>query len=96
MTVCILTVQALTLARKVVIVPGYGLAVASAQATVADLVATLRKNGVDVSFAIHPVVSTHIYWQACRMLSCNLQSCKLPSAMYRPKSKPLLRAGLTC
>lgn len=28
--------------------PGYGLAVASAQATVADLVATLRKNGVDV------------------------------------------------
>ncbi len=40
--------QALTLAKKVIIVPGYGLAVASAQATVADLVATLRKNGVDV------------------------------------------------
>jgi NAD(P) transhydrogenase len=47
--------EALTLARKVIIVPGYGLAVASAQATVADLVATLRKNGVDVKFGIHPV-----------------------------------------
>lgn len=47
--------EALTLARKVVIVPGYGLAVASAQAIVADLVATLRKHGVEVTFAIHPV-----------------------------------------
>ncbi len=48
--------QALTLAKKVVIVPGYGLAVAGAQATVADLVSTLRANGVSVKFAIHPVV----------------------------------------
>lgn len=46
--------QALTLAKRVIIVPGYGLAVASAQSTVADLVASLRKNGVDVKFGIHP------------------------------------------
>ena len=45
--------QALTLAKKVIIVPGYGLAVASAQATVADLVSSLRKNGVDVKWALH-------------------------------------------
>ena len=45
--------QALTLAKKVIIVPCYGLAVASAQATVADLVSSLRKNGVDVKWALH-------------------------------------------
>lgn len=49
------TTEALTLARKVVIVPGYGLAVAGAQYAIADLVKTLVKEGVDVKFAIHPV-----------------------------------------
>lgn len=48
--------DALTSAKKVTIVPGYGLAVASAQYAVADLVKTLREKGdVDVRFAIHPV-----------------------------------------
>jgi H+-translocating NAD(P) transhydrogenase len=48
--------DALTSARKVTIVPGYGLAVASAQYAVADMVKTLREKGnVDVRFAIHPV-----------------------------------------
>ena len=42
-------------AKKVVIVPGYGLAVAKAQYAVADMVKKLRDSGVDVSFAIHPV-----------------------------------------
>jgi NAD/NADP transhydrogenase beta subunit len=50
---CCAGMQALTLAKKVIIVPGYGLAVASAQATVADLVSSLRKNGVDVKWALH-------------------------------------------
>lgn len=45
----------LTSARKVIIVPGYGLAVAKAQYAVADMVKKLRDNGVDVTFAIHPV-----------------------------------------
>jgi NAD(P) transhydrogenase len=45
----------LTGAKKVVIVPGYGLAVAKAQYAVADMVKRLRDAGVDVSFAIHPV-----------------------------------------
>lgn len=49
------TVEALTTASKVVIVPGYGLAVANAQYAVAELVKTLKAKGVDVSFAIHPV-----------------------------------------
>ncbi len=42
-------------ARNVVIVPGYGMAVSRAQATVKELTTTLREKGVTVRFAIHPV-----------------------------------------
>lgn len=42
------TVEALTTARKVIIVPGYGLAVASAQYAIAELVKMLKEKGVDV------------------------------------------------
>lgn len=42
-------------ASKVVITPGYGMAVAQAQYPVAELTAKLRERGVDVSFGIHPV-----------------------------------------
>ncbi|MGO4491051.1 NAD(P)(+) transhydrogenase (Re/Si-specific) subunit beta [Arthrobacter sp. 2YAF22_2] len=42
-------------AQRVVIVPGYGLAVAQGQHTVAELAAALTARGVDVVFAIHPV-----------------------------------------
>jgi NAD(P) transhydrogenase len=42
-------------AKSVVIVPGYGLAVAGAQYAVADIVAKLKANGCNVRFAIHPV-----------------------------------------
>ncbi|HEU4642081.1 MAG TPA: NAD(P)(+) transhydrogenase (Re/Si-specific) subunit beta [Gemmatimonadaceae bacterium] len=46
---------ALAYARNVVIVPGYGLAVAEAQHTVRELAQELEKRGVNVKFAIHPV-----------------------------------------
>lgn len=42
-------------ARSVVIVPGYGMAVAQAQHAIRDLAHVLEKKGVDVRFAIHPV-----------------------------------------
>ncbi|MCI0380213.1 MAG: NAD(P)(+) transhydrogenase (Re/Si-specific) subunit beta [Gemmataceae bacterium] len=42
-------------ARSVVIVPGYGMAVAQAQHGVAELASLLLKRGVDVKYAIHPV-----------------------------------------
>ncbi|MGX1703558.1 Re/Si-specific NAD(P)(+) transhydrogenase subunit beta [Microbacterium sp. NPDC055357] len=42
-------------ASSVVIVPGYGMAVAQAQYPVADLAHRLRERGVDVKFGIHPV-----------------------------------------
>jgi NAD(P) transhydrogenase subunit beta len=42
-------------ARKVVIVPGYGMAVAQAQHAVRDLANVLEKKGIEVKFAIHPV-----------------------------------------
>jgi NAD(P) transhydrogenase subunit beta len=45
----------LAYARKVVIIPGYGLAVAQAQHVVRELADALAARGVDVFFAIHPV-----------------------------------------
>src|SRR5580693_2846916 len=45
----------LAAANKVVIVPGYGMAVAQAQHKVRELYDMLTKKGVDVRFAIHPV-----------------------------------------
>ena len=47
--------ELLTSARRVVIVPGYGLAVAQAQHVTAELFKVLEARGVDVQFAIHPV-----------------------------------------
>jgi NAD(P) transhydrogenase subunit beta len=41
--------------RSVIIVPGYGMAVAQAQYAVSDLAKSLAKRGVDVKYAIHPV-----------------------------------------
>jgi H+-translocating NAD(P) transhydrogenase subunit beta len=45
----------LAYARKVIIIPGYGLAVAQAQHVVRELAEELQRRGVEVSFAIHPV-----------------------------------------
>jgi NAD(P) transhydrogenase subunit beta len=45
----------LSAANKVVIVPGYGMAVAQAQHKVRELYDVLTKKGIDVRFAIHPV-----------------------------------------
>jgi NAD(P) transhydrogenase subunit beta len=49
------TAIALAYARNVVVVPGYGLAVAEAQHTVRELATDLEKRGVNVKYAIHPV-----------------------------------------
>ena len=49
------TAELLRDAKSVIIVPGYGMAVAQAQHTVNDIVKTLRDKGVQVRFAIHPV-----------------------------------------
>jgi H+-translocating NAD(P) transhydrogenase subunit beta len=47
--------ELLTTADRVVVVPGYGMAVAQAQHRVRELYDQLTKRGIDVRFAIHPV-----------------------------------------
>jgi H+-translocating NAD(P) transhydrogenase subunit beta len=49
------TAEQLRSARKVVIVPGYGLAVAQAQHAISSVTQHLRDRGTHVRFAIHPV-----------------------------------------
>merc|ERR1719463_184185 len=46
--------QKLAEAKKVIVVPGYGLAVAKAQYAMADIVTNLKKRGAEVKFMIHP------------------------------------------
>jgi len=47
--------EALASAKEVVVVPGYGMAVAKAQYAIADITNKLKENGTRVRFAIHPV-----------------------------------------
>jgi H+-translocating NAD(P) transhydrogenase subunit beta len=47
--------QIMDAARSVIIIPGYGMAVAQAQHRVRELYDALSKRGVDVKFAVHPV-----------------------------------------
>ncbi|QJD28584.1 Re/Si-specific NAD(P)(+) transhydrogenase subunit beta [Methylococcus geothermalis] len=49
------TAELLRNARNVILVPGYGMAVAQAQHTVYEITKYLRDKGVNVRFAIHPV-----------------------------------------
>lgn len=49
------TVALLAESEKIIVVPGYGLAVAHAQYPLKDMADTLRKAGKSVRFAIHPV-----------------------------------------
>ena len=48
-------IDIMTTAQNIIIVPGYGLAVAKAQYAIADMIKTLREKNINVRFGIHPV-----------------------------------------
>ena len=58
-------VDAITNARSVIIVPGYGLAVASAQYAIADLVKTLTSKDIKVRWAAVSACCTHTLCGVC-------------------------------
>ena len=55
------TVNAMVEAKNIIIVPGYGLAVAKGQYPVAEMVNILRKKGKNVRFGIHPVAGKFLF-----------------------------------
>ena len=59
------TVNAMVEAKNIIIVPGYGLAVAKGQYPVAEMVNILRKKGKNVRFGIHPVAGKVLLPKRC-------------------------------
>lgn len=55
------TVEALSNADSVILVVGYGMAVAKAQYAISDICAMLRAKGITVRFAIHPVAGVSLF-----------------------------------
>lgn len=49
------SVDAIVNSKNIIIVPGYGLAVAKAQYAIAEMVKILREKNINVRFGIHPV-----------------------------------------
>ena len=93
-------------AKSVLIVPGYGLAVAKGQYAVADLIRLLRANGKTVTVGIHPVAGrmpgqlnvllAEARAAACfTPLSCALQSSSCPSVLIHWLLSHHTKAGNT-
>ena len=80
------TVDMMSEARNIMIVPGYGLCVAKAQYPIAELVEVLKKQGKNVRFGIHPVAGKHQPKQGddtvVRVCVTDWFMCKQKSVVY--------------
>jgi hypothetical protein len=90
------TADALATAESVIIVVGYGMAVAKAQYAISDITRMLKHKGVNVRFAIHPVAGRMP--GQCNVLlaeasvpydskSCHTPSSQRPSNTQKSSSK---------
>ena len=71
-------VEALTSSKSVIIVPGYGMAVAKAQHVIAEMTTFLRTRGIQVRFAIHPVAGRlpgHMNGKLSNHIQCIVLYC---------------------
>ena len=63
------TVNAMVESKNIIIVPGYGLAVAKGQYPVAEMVEILKKKGKNVRFGIHPVAGKLFLYQPAHSIA---------------------------
>ena len=80
-------IQALTNAKNVIVVPGYGLCAARAQYPVSQIADLLTKKGINFRFGIHPVAGQFLIFRD------NLNTWNSPLHLY--SKKPCLPAQLT-
>ena len=59
------TVEMITSARNILIVPGYGLAVAKAQYAIAEMVKILQEKNINARFGIHAVAGPYAWSIEC-------------------------------
>jgi len=64
------TVELMTEAQNILIVPGYGLCVAKAQYPIAELIDLLKSKGKTVKFGIHPVAGMLLLLDEIHQITC--------------------------